>query len=208
MTSHPKDLSDGLILAMRECGKICSHLHLPFQSGSTKILGLMNRRYTKDDYLALVGRVRGQIPDISLTTDIIVGFPGEDEADFADTLDVVEKARFALAYTFIYSKRAHTPAAALAPTATGAEIKARFDRLVARVNAISAETNCGLVGKRLEVFVESADRETGVATGRSSGIAIAHISAAANPDALIGTLQPVLITGSKTFYLNGEIANE
>ena len=113
MTSHPKDLSDELIEVMAQSTKICKHLHLPMQSGSTKILSDMNRRYTKEDYLALVDKIKTAIPDISLTTDIIVGFPTETEEDFLDTLDVVRKVRFDSAFTFIYSKRTGTPAASM-----------------------------------------------------------------------------------------------
>ena len=113
MTSHPKDLSDELIEVMKASKKICRHLHLPLQSGSTRILKSMNRRYTKEQYLELAGKIRREIPDISLTTDIIVGFPGETEEDFLDTLDVVRQVRYDNAYTFIYSKRTGTPAAAM-----------------------------------------------------------------------------------------------
>ena len=111
MTSHPKDLSDELIQTMAESKKVCHHLHLPMQSGSSRILKIMNRRYDKEKYLELVSKIRKAVPDISLTTDIIVGFPGETEEDFQDTLDVVEKCDFDSAFTFIYSKRSGTPAA-------------------------------------------------------------------------------------------------
>ncbi|MDR1689497.1 MAG: tRNA (N6-isopentenyl adenosine(37)-C2)-methylthiotransferase MiaB [Clostridiales bacterium] len=222
MTSHPRDLSGELISAMAECEKVCAHLHLPFQSGSSKILKLMNRKYTREDYLSLIDKIKSKIPDISITTDIIVGFPGEDEADFADTLDVVEKVRFAMAYTFIYSKRLHTPAAQMPQTATDEEIKARFEKLVEKVNTIAAEINKNLEGKTLEVLFESFNGETGVATGRTSGNSIVHVktddfesgadltgnTAAAQSGArLIGKTAAVLITGSKTFYLNGKIEN-
>ena len=113
MTSHPKDLSDELIRTMAESKKVCHHLHLPMQSGSSRILKIMNRRYDKEKYLELVAKIRNAVPDISLTTDIIVGFPGETEEDFQDTLDVVEKCDFDSAFTFIYSKRTGTPAAAM-----------------------------------------------------------------------------------------------
>ena len=113
MTSHPKDLSDELIAVMAKSKKICRHLHLPIQSGSSRILQKMNRRYTKEHYLELVDKIRAAVPDISLTTDIIVGFPGETEEDFQETLDVVRKVRYDSAFTFIYSKRTGTPAAAM-----------------------------------------------------------------------------------------------
>ena len=110
MTSHPKDLSEELIRAMAESSKVCEHLHLPIQSGSNRILKAMNRRYNREKYLELIDRVREQIPDIAITTDIIVGFPGETEEDFADTLDMVERVRYDSAFTFIYSPRSGTPA--------------------------------------------------------------------------------------------------
>ncbi len=111
MTSHPKDLSDELIEVMKHSRKICRHLHLPLQSGSSRILNLMNRKYTKEQYLTLAAKIKEAIPDISLTTDIIVGFPGETEEDFEETMDVVQRVRYDSAFTFIYSKRTGTPAA-------------------------------------------------------------------------------------------------
>jgi len=113
MTSHPKDLSDELIEVMKHSRKICRHLHLPLQSGSSRILNLMNRKYTKEQYLTLAAKIKEAIPDISLTTDIIVGFPGETEEDFEETMDVVQRVRYDSAFTFIYSKRTGTPAASM-----------------------------------------------------------------------------------------------
>ena len=139
MTSHPKDLSEELIAVMGKYPKICNHLHLPLQSGSTKILKDMNRRYTKEQYLDLVERIRRAVPDISLTTDIIVGFPGETEEDFEETLDVVRKVRYDSAFTFIYSKRSGTPAAVMENQVSEEVVKNRFDRLLREVQEISAE---------------------------------------------------------------------
>ncbi len=130
MTSHPKDLSDELIQVMKHSKKICRHLHLPLQSGSTRILEAMNRRYTKEQYLALAEKIRNEIPDISLTTDIIVGFPGETAADVEETIDVVRKVQYDNAFTFIYSKRTGTPAATMSNPTSEEEIKANFDRLL------------------------------------------------------------------------------
>ena len=130
MTSHPKDLSDELIAVMGQSKKICRHLHLPLQSGSSRILKLMNRKYTKESYLDLVDRIRKGCPDISLTTDIIVGFPGETEEDFLETMDVVEKVGFDSAFTFIYSKRTGTPAASMENQVPEDVVKDRFDRLL------------------------------------------------------------------------------
>lgn len=129
MTSHPKDLSDKLIEAMKNCSKVCNHLHLPFQAGSNRILKLMNRRYTKEHYLDLVDRIRAAVPDIALSTDIIVGFPGETEEDFEETLDVVRKVQFDSAFMFIYSPRKGTPAAKLEQTTPSDVISRRFKRL-------------------------------------------------------------------------------
>ena len=132
MTSHPKDLSPELIGAMAETPKVCPHLHLPLQSGSTRILEKMNRRYTKEQYLELTDRIRRAVPDISLTTDIIVGFPGETEEDFQETLDVVERVGFDSAFTFLYSRRTGTPAASMAEQIPEEIMKDRFDRLLDR----------------------------------------------------------------------------
>ena len=139
MTSHPKDLSDELIQVMKHSKKICRHLHLPLQSGSTEILRRMNRRYTKEQYLALAEKLRREIPDLSLTTDIIVGFPGETEEDFQETLDVVRKVRYDSAFTFIYSKRTGTPAAAMENQIPEDVVKDRFNRLLTLVQDISRE---------------------------------------------------------------------
>ena len=139
MTSHPKDLSDELIEVMRTSKKICHHLHLPVQSGSTEILKKMNRRYTKEQYLELVRKIREAVPDISLTTDIIVGFPQETEEDFEETLDVVRKVRYDSAFTFIYSKRTGTPAAVMEGQVPEDVVKDRFDRLLKEVQTIASE---------------------------------------------------------------------
>lgn len=130
MTSHPKDLSDELIEVMGKSKKICKHLHLPVQSGSSKILKKMNRHYTKEQYLELVEKIRRSVPDVSLTTDIIVGFPGETEEDFEETMDIVRKVRYDSAFTFIYSKRTGTPAAVMEDQVPEDVVKNRFDRLL------------------------------------------------------------------------------
>ena len=201
MTSHPKDLSDELIEAMRDCGKVCSHLHLPLQSGSSRILKEMNRRYTKEDYLALVDRIRAAIPDISLTTDIIVGFPGETEEDFEETIDVVRKVRYDSAFTFIYSKRTGTPAAAMENQVPEDVVKVRFDRLLKEVQAISAEV-CGRdVHTVQKVLVESLDdHKEGFVTGRMENNTTVHFPGDAS---LIGTIADVYLEESKGFYYMG-----
>ena len=152
MTSHPKDLSDELIQVMKNSRKICRHLHLPLQSGSTRILEAMNRRYTKEQYLELVYKIRREIPDLSITTDIIVGFPGETAADVDETIDVVRKAQYDNAYTFIYSRRTGTPAATMPSPASEEEIKENFDRLLkvvqetarSRVGRLTGEVHSAL----------------------------------------------------------------
>ena len=133
MTSHPKDLSDELIAVMAKSSKICRHLHLPLQSGSSRILKEMNRHYDKEQYLALVERIRSAVPGIALTTDIIVGFPGETEEDFLETLDVVRRVGYESAFTFIYSKRTGTPAATKSGQVPEDVVKGRFDRLLKEI---------------------------------------------------------------------------
>ena len=203
MTSHPKDLSDELIAVMAKSKKICRHLHLPMQSGSTKVLTDMNRRYTKEDYLALVDRIRTAIPDISLTTDIIVGFPTETEEDFEDTLDVVRRVRFDSAFTFIYSKRTGTPAAAMEFAATEEEIKKRFDCLLTEVQEIAKETCGRYEGTVVEVLVEGLDeQDESLLTGRLSNNLLVHFP---GDESLIGTFQQVKLTEAKGFYYIGEV---
>ena len=203
MTSHPKDLSDELIQVMAEEPKICRHLHLPMQSGSTEILKAMNRRYTKEGYLSLVEKIRSRIPDMSLTTDIIVGFPGETEEDFQDTLDVVRKARFDSAFTFIYSKRTGTPAAAMENQVPEDVVKDRFDRLLQTVEEISREESGRDTGKTLEVLVEGPDEgREGWLTGRLSNNILVHFP---GDQALIGKLAMVKLLSSKGFYYLGEL---
>ncbi|HJA12360.1 MAG TPA: tRNA (N6-isopentenyl adenosine(37)-C2)-methylthiotransferase MiaB [Candidatus Mediterraneibacter merdipullorum] len=204
MTSHPKDLSDELIEVMAQSGKICRHLHLPVQSGSSRILQKMNRRYTKEDYLALVEKIRRAMPDISLTTDIIVGFPGETEEDFQDTLDVVRKVRYDSAFTFIYSKRTGTPAAVMEDQVEPAVVKDRFDRLLREVQDISAEMCASRQGMVQSALVESVDdHEPGMVTGRLSSNLLVHFPGDAS---MIGSICPVLLRECRGFYYIGEIS--
>ena len=158
MTSHPKDLSDDLIEVMANSKKICPHLHLPLQSGSSRILKAMNRRYDKEKYLALAKKIRERMPDIALTTDIIVGFPGETEEDFQETLDVVRQVRYDSAFTFIYSKRTGTPAAVMEDQIPEDVVKDRFDRLLKEVQTISKEMAERFTGNEETVLVEEKDR--------------------------------------------------
>ena len=203
MTSHPKDLSDELIQVMKDSKKICRHLHLPMQSGSTRILKAMNRRYTKEQYLALAAKIKEAIPDISLTTDIIVGFPGETEEDFEDTLDVVRKVRFDSAFTFLYSKRTGTPAAAMEDQIPEDVAKARFDRLLAEVQKIAGEV-CGRdVHTVQKVLAEEKDaREEGWLTGRLSNNTTVHFP---GDISLIGKIVDVYLEESRGFYYTGRL---
>lgn len=201
MTSHPKDLSDELIDAMRDCDKVCRHLHLPLQSGSSRILAAMNRRYTKEQYLALVEKLRRAVPDISLTTDIIVGFPGETEEDFEETLDVARRVRFDSAFTFIYSKRTGTPAAVMEDQVPESVVKPRFDRLLKEIQRISAQVCEEGLGKVQPVLVESVnDHQEGYVSGRLSNNWIVHFP---GDSSLVGNIIPVRLTEAKGFYYVG-----
>lgn len=205
MTSHPKDLSDELIEVMRDSKKICRHLHLPLQSGSSRILGQMNRRYTKEQYLALAEKIKTAIPDISLTTDIIVGFPGETKEDFEETLDVVRKVRYDSAFTFIYSKRTGTPAAVMENQVPEDVIKERFDRLLSEVQRISNEISGRDVHTVQKVLVEEPDTHAeGMVTGRLSNNITVHFEGSRE---LIGKIVDVYLEESKGFYYMGKLCN-
>ena len=204
MTSHPKDLPDELIQVMAESKKICRHLHLPVQSGSTRILQKMNRRYTKEQYLDLVRKIREAVPDISLTTDIIVGFPGETEEDFQDTLDVVRKVRYDSAFTFIYSRRTGTPAAVMENQVEPAVVKDRFDRLLKEVQDIAAQTCAVHQGTIQTALVESVnEQDPSLVTGRLSNNLLVHFPGDAS---MIGSLIPVSLKECRGFYYLGERA--
>lgn len=203
MTSHPKDLSDELIDAMAQCDKVCAHLHLPLQSGSSVILKKMNRRYSKEGYLDLVSRIRAKLPHISLTTDIIVGFPGETEEDFEHTLDVIRQVRFDSAYTFIYSKRTGTPAATMDNQVPEQVVKERFDRLLKEIQTISTEITDARIGETVDVLIEEInEQDETLVTGRLSNNAVVHCKGDAT---LIGQLKRVKLNESRGFYYMGEI---
>lgn len=203
MTSHPKDLSEELIDAMKDCDKVCGHLHLPLQSGSSRILEKMNRKYTKEKYLELVERIKEKMPDISLTTDIIVGFPGETEEDFEETLDVVRKVRYDSAYTFIYSRRTGTPAAAMENQVPEEVVKERFARLLKEVQTISAEITDSRVGQTVPVLLEEVnEQDEALITGRLSNNAVVHVP---GDPSMIGKIMPVTLDESKGFYYMGHV---
>ena len=201
MTSHPKDLSDDLIMAIKECDKVCKHMHLPLQSGSSRVLKEMNRHYDKEKYLDEVKRLREQIPDIAITTDIIVGFPGETEEDFLETLDVVRKSGYDSAYTFIYSKRTGTPAASMDDQIDEAVVKERFDRLLATVNEISHKLSYRFEGRDMDVLVEGVnDHDSTLLTGRMGNNMLVHFP---GDESLIGQIVKVHLDESKGFYYMG-----
>ena len=203
MTSHPKDLSDELIDVIASEPKVCHHLHLPLQSGSSRLLAKMNRHYTKESYLDLVDKIRSRIPDISITTDIIVGFPGETDEDFEDTMDVVNKAEYESAFTFIYSKRTGTPAADYPDQVDSEIIKRRFDRLLGRVQEIAAGKTLKYVGTETTALIEDIDdHEDGCVTGRLSNNMVVHVK---GNTGLIGKIVKVRLNEAKGFYYLGEI---
>lgn len=202
MTSHPKDLSDELIQVMKNSRKICRHLHLPLQSGSTRILQAMNRGYTKEQYLELALKIRKEIPDISLTTDIIVGFPGETMADVEETIDVVRKVKYENAFTFIYSKRTGTPAAAMADQVPAEVIKEGFDKLLKVVQDTAREQVALQNGQTHRVLVEEVnEQDPSLVTGRLSNNTMVHFK---GDSSLIGTVVEVTLTECRGFYYLGE----
>ncbi len=206
MTSHPKYLSERLIDAIAECDKVCEHFHLPFQSGSNQILKAMNRKYTKENYLSIVKKLKDRIPNIGLTTDIIVGFPGETEEDFQDTLDIIEEARYDSAYTFLYSIREGTPAAKMENQIDEKVKQERFNRLLDKVNEISAEINQSYLNKVVEVLVEGPSKtDSNKLMGRTRQNKLVNFS---GDESLIGKLVNVRIVECRTFSLNGEVIQE
>lgn len=205
MTSHPKDLSDELIQTMKDCPKVCKSLHLPVQAGSSEILRRMNRHYTKESYLETVRKIKEAMPEITLSTDIIVGFPGETEEDFQETLDVIRKVGYTTAYTFIYSKRTGTPAATMGNQVDESVIKDRFDRMLNVLNPMIHELNEKLVGKIVNVLVEEPSKyNKDVLTGRADNYALVHFEGSKD---LIGQIVPVRIIENKTFYFIAERVN-
>ena len=203
MTPHPKDLSDDLIEAMATLPKVCHHMHLPLQSGSTEILKKMNRRYTKEHYLGLVEKLRARIPDVAITTDIIVGFPGETEEDFLETMDVVDKVHYDSAFTFIYSKRTGTPAATMDNQVPEDVVKDRFDRLLALVQKHGHEKVQSLEGTVQEVLVEEVnEQDSTLVSGKLANNVTVHFP---GDESMIGKLVNVRLNCCKGFYFIGEV---
>lgn len=203
MTPHPKDLSDDLIEVMAASKKICHHVHLPIQSGSTRLLKAMNRHYTKESYLDLVKRIKAKMPDVAITTDLIIGFPSETEADNEDTIDVIHQVEYNTAYTFIYSKRTGTPAANMEEQVPETVVKERFNKILEAMDVVSLKNSGKHVGKIYELLVEEVNhKKADWVSGRLEDNHLVHIQ---GDKSLIGTFVNVKITGSKTYYLVGEI---
>ena len=203
MTSHPKDLSDELIDVMAHSKKICKQMHLPLQSGSDRLLKIMNRHYDKQHYLEIVDKLRKAIPDIGISTDIIVGFPGETEEDFNETLDVVKKVQYDSAFTFIYSKRSGTPAAEMENQVPQDVVKDRFDRLLKVVNEISSKKTAKYEGTTQLVMAEEVNsHDPELITGRLSNNTVVHFKGTKD---LIGQELKVKLLKAKGFYYCGEI---
>ncbi len=201
MTSHPKDASQALFETMARCEKVAPVFHLPFQAGSTRVLAAMNRRYTREGYLDKVRALRAQIPDVVLTSDVIVGFPGETAGEFEETMSLIEEVRFDALFTFIYSPRKGTPAAELPDPMDRAEKLAEFQRLVAVQDKISEEKHAAYIGRTVRCLVDGAD-EKGL-TARTPGNRLVRL---AGDESLIGRFVPVTITGANKWSLFGEAA--
>ena len=203
MTSHPKDLSDKLIQAFVDCNKLCSYIHLPVQAGSSEVLKRMNRRYSRETYLKLVEKLRQAVPGIAISTDIIVGFPGETEAQFEETLTLAEEVRYDSAFTFLYSIRKGTPAEKYDDQIPETVKHERFNRLVEVINRISAEKNSEYVGRIEEVLVDGPSKTGGkMYGGRTESFKLVNFE---GTPALTGKMVKVKITGSNTFSLVGEV---
>ena len=203
ISPHPKDFSDDVIEAIRDCKKVCKIIHLPLQSGSTEVLKKMNRKYTKEQYLNLVEKMKSKIPNLELSTDIIVGFPGETEEDFEDTLDVVEKVNFEQVYMFIYSRRVGTPGDKM-PNQIPDEIKhKRFDRLKQLVEIQIDQNNKKYIGTKQKVLVEGKSKTNDkILTGRTETNKVVNFEGS---DELIGNIVELKIISEHMWYLKGEV---
>lgn len=206
MTSHPKDISDKLIQTMRECKKVCEQLHLPFQAGSNEILRRMNRKYTKEEYLNKVIKAKQEIPGVALSTDVIVGFPGETDEDFEETLDVLRRVEFDQVFMFIYSRRIGTPAALLEDQISNEDKHRNFDKLVKLQNDISRKLNEAYLDKTVEVLVDGTSKNDPTKyTGRTRTGKVVNFGGA---DGIIGKLVNVKINEIHSWFINGEMVNE
>jgi tRNA-2-methylthio-N6-dimethylallyladenosine synthase len=206
MTSHPKDISDKLIYAMRDCKKVCEQLHLPFQAGSNEILRRMNRKYTKEEYLNKVNMAKKEIPGLALSTDVIVGFPGETDKDFEETLNVLRQVEFDQVFMFIYSRRKGTPAAEMEDMATYEDKHRNFERLVALQNEIPRKANEAYMGRTVELLAEGTSKnDPSKYTGRTRTGKVVNFS---GKEGITGKLVNVRINEIHSWFLNGEMVNE
>lgn len=203
MTSHPKDISDELIEAFGQCKKLCHYIHLPVQSGSTRVLKKMNRHYTREEYLDKVKKIRQIAPDIAISTDIIVGFPGESDEEFNETLTLCQEVKFDSAFTFIYSKRKGTPAAEYVAQIPEEEKHRRFNLLVDIINSTSAEKNAKYVGRVVDVLVEGPSKTNSKTfAGRTDSFKLVNFK---GDSSMVGKIVKVRITSSNTFSLEGMV---
>lgn len=203
MTSHPKDLSDELIACFGDCKKLCHNIHLPVQSGSDEVLRRMNRHYNRQRYMEIVEKLRATCPDLSISTDIIVGFPGETEEDFLDTLSLVREVEYDSAFTFIYSPRVGTPAAKYDEQIPENIKHERFDRLVEEVNRCSAKKNSEYLGRIVDVMVDGPSKnDAGAWSGRTDTFKLVNFTS--EEPLTEGQMVSVRITETKTFSLDGE----
>ena len=200
MTSHPRDASEKLFDTMAKYDKIAKQLHLPFQSGSSRVLKAMNRHYDRETYLKKVNYAKSVMPDLVLTSDVIVGFPGETEEEFEETISLIEQVHYDSLFTFIFSPRTGTPAASMEDPTPKEEKNRRFDKLCNLQNAISEQIHEGYVGKRLRCLVDGRDKD--MLTARTEGGRLVRFSGC---DSLIGTYQHITITGSTTWSLTGTL---
>ena len=203
ISPHPKDFSDDVIEAIRDCEKVCKIIHLPLQSGSTEVLKKMNRKYTKEQYLNLVEKMKSKIPNLELSTDIIVGFPGETEEDFEDTLDVVEKVNFEQVYMFIYSRRVGTPGDKMQNQIPDEIKHKRFDRLKQLVEIQIDQNNKKYIGTKQKVLVEGKSKTNDkILTGRTETNKVVNFEGS---DELIGNIVELKIISEHMWYLKGEV---
>ena len=200
MTSHPRDASKKLFDTMAASAKIAKQLHLPFQSGSSRVLKAMNRHYDRETYLEKVQYAKSVMPDLVLTSDVIVGFPGETEEEFEETISLIQAVRYDSLFTFIFSPRAGTPAATMDDPTTKEEKNRRFDRLCAVQNTISEEIHTGYIGKTMQCLIDGTDKD--MLTARTEGGRLVRL---AGPEELVGTFASVTITGASTWSLTGQL---
>lgn len=205
MTSHPWDFTDKMIEVISKCENIMPYIHLPIQSGSDRILKLMGRKYTKEEYLELVKKIRDKIPGVSITTDIIVGFPGETEEDFLETLEVVNLVKYDLAYTFIFSPREGTPASKMKDETSLEVKKERLNRLNELINKYALESNKKMLDKTVDVLITGESLKKGKYMGYSDNMKLVNVK---GDESCIGKIVPVKITDAKTWSLDGEVVND